>query len=69
MLIQNIREKLHLLNNHLIIDRSNKSEDPFEDFKKIKSSLSGKGVAEKLGINEHLDGKIKTCVRMNRRAA
>ena len=46
----------------MIVDRSNKSEDPVEDFKKIKSSISGKAVAEKLGINEHLLSEVERSI-------
>jgi TolB-like protein len=48
-----IKEAIHSkLNEIFALIGSDKSEADFDTFKKLKSSLSAKGMAEKLGINE-----------------
>ena len=59
---KSLKEKLEILNDFLINDRPDKSEDPVADFKKIKGKLSTKVVAEKLGINEQMLSEVDLCM-------
>jgi hypothetical protein len=61
-MINALKGKLNMLNDLLISDRPDRSEDPVADFKKIKGKLSAKVVAEKLGINEQMLSEVDRCM-------
>lgn len=60
-------EKLHKLNDFLLNDRPNRTQDPFEDYKKIKAFLSGQVITEKLSINGQLLTTFENCINKFRK--